>query len=68
MSEFQELNQEYQKLTGKDLFLYATQPDPKGKTMYVFTDRNMTNRGNALEFMRLSVERARLNLSAGEQT
>jgi hypothetical protein len=63
MSEFQALNREYQDLTGKDLFLYATEKSP-GRTMYVFTDRNMFNRGNALEFMRLKVETARAQKNA----
>jgi hypothetical protein len=58
MSEFQDLNREYQDLTGQDLFLYATERSP-GHTMYVFTDRNLFNRGNALEFLRLKVEAAR---------
>lgn len=57
-SEFQQLNTEYQDLTGQDLFLYASEKSP-GRTMYVFTDRNMFHRGNALEFMRLKVNGAR---------
>jgi hypothetical protein len=58
MSEFQDLNKEYQELTGQDLFLYATEKSP-GRTMYVFTDRNFFHRGNALEFLRLKVAAAR---------
>lgn len=59
MSEFQDLNREYQELTGQDLFLYATQPNPKSTTYYIFTDRNFTNRGNALEYLRLKLDGAR---------
>lgn len=60
MSEFQDLNKEYQELTGKDCFMYATQPNPpSGATYYIFTDRNFTNRGNALEFLKLKVDAAR---------
>lgn len=39
--------------------MYATQPDPRGATYYIFTDRNFSNRGNALEFLKLKVEAAR---------
>jgi hypothetical protein len=59
VSEFQDLNREYQELTGQDLFAYATQPVPGGVTKYVFQDRIITNRGNALEYLRLKVEAAR---------
>jgi hypothetical protein len=61
MSEFQALNQEYVNLTGQDLFHYATQPDPKGPTKYVFQDEVITNRTAALQYMKGKLTEARAN-------
>ena len=51
MSEFQALNGKYVELTGQDLFLYATQPDPNGPTKYVFQDEVITNKTAAIQYM-----------------
>lgn len=59
MSDFQTLNQEYIDLTGKDLFAYATQPDPNGPTKYVFQEEIIFNRTVALAYMRFKVAEAK---------
>lgn len=61
MSQFQELNKEYQELTGRDLFAYATQPDPKGPTKYVFQEEIFTNRTAALQYLKSKVAEAKAN-------
>jgi hypothetical protein len=59
VSQFQDLNAEYVELTGRDLFAYATQPDPKGPTKYVFQEEVIFNKTAAIQYMRGKIAEAK---------
>lgn len=59
MSVFQDLNREYVELTGRDLFAYASQPNPKGPTKYVFQEEVISNKTAAIQYMRGKIAEAK---------
>jgi hypothetical protein len=67
MSDFQALNQEYMDLTGRDLFAYASQPDPKGPTKYVFQEEVITNKTAAIQYMKGKIAEARAHKAMQDQ-
>lgn len=55
------MNEEYKKITGEEVYLYAS--SPRGGTLYVFANAQIPNHGAAERHMRLMLEAAHKGMS-----
>jgi hypothetical protein len=59
LARIKELNSEYRALTGRDAYLYASQPASTTAYTFVTHARPFTNAGDALAHMQDVIEKAR---------
>lgn len=60
-SELRDLADEYEALTGENIFCFASQPRPGDPTNYVFQEESFQSRRVAIQYLKVKLQEARVS-------